>query len=281
MPSAKSSLILPGDTKLGSGVYGTVYKVPAKRLFRYFPLKNFGEFVAVKVVKYDHLKNALQEVVMMRKAAKCIPGYVPRVYDYRHGENTLFIIMENLEGYRHVEPLSIEQYEKIESIRDRLRACGIIHGDLNFRNILFRGDDIKIIDFGLSSMGTELNTSLHIMVPSSLDHALDKRNLHHVSKWISKDSKLASYALHRAIKDPWPEAVDHIMSTYKPGPSGNLGRLIDRADPALDNVFRKHKLIENTGSQSQSTSPPRPRSRSSHYPSPLSSLSPSPKRKRI
>jgi serine/threonine protein kinase len=120
--------------------------------------------VAIKMLKHEMAMNP-DFLEIFRNEAKTIaqlnhPNIV-KVYDIEELYQTVFIIMEYLDGIPMKNILSVKQKLSISQIVDiTMQVCygleyahnhGIIHQDINPRNIFIQTDgQVKIIDFGLA-----------------------------------------------------------------------------------------------------------------------------------
>jgi CRP-like cAMP-binding protein/tRNA A-37 threonylcarbamoyl transferase component Bud32 len=150
--------------------------------------------VAIKMMRHDMAADP-DFLGNFRNEAKTIANLnhenIVQVHDIEERYRTVFIIMEFVQG----ESLT-DMLERLKTIPSRLAAdylyqiCsgldyahqqGIIHRDINTKNIMVQQDDrLKILDFGLACpMGTEDFSSLGTlmyMAPEQINsHPLDQR----------------------------------------------------------------------------------------------------------
>ncbi len=86
-------------------------------------------------------------------------SYIVKIFEYFETDNSIFIVMEYLEGkelfeflvkksVRITEKLVCKVAKQVLSALNYLHTQGIIHGDIKSENILFNGKNISLIDFG-------------------------------------------------------------------------------------------------------------------------------------
>lgn len=152
------------EAALGGGSFGTVYRA-------FDPL--VGEHVALKVLRPELSKNTEQmerlrrEVVLARKVDH--PG-VCRIHDLHQDGETLFVVMELIEGETldtvcargALSPLRATRM--IEDVCRALAAAhdvGVLHRDIKPSNVMVRasaahhaeqrGDEVTLVDFGIAT----------------------------------------------------------------------------------------------------------------------------------
>lgn len=140
---------------IGQGGYSIVYKGVHSRL---------NMPVAVKMLKHDMAMDA-DFLETFRGEAKTIGGFnhenIIKVYDIEEMFRTVFIVMEFVDGPSIKSIIRKEGFIAFPRVVDFLiQICagleyahrqGIIHRDIKPANMLVRqGDQIKILDFGLS-----------------------------------------------------------------------------------------------------------------------------------
>lgn len=130
--------------KLGSGKEGTTYLVEERDTkIRY----------AMKVFKAQKSHNRLKtEALMLKRASKV--GISPMLVDIDIVSK--YIVMELMDGHlidlitKQKGKLKEKQQERIIEIFEALDKIKIFHGDINMRNYMYKGEQIYIIDFGMS-----------------------------------------------------------------------------------------------------------------------------------
>lgn len=170
---------------IGQGGYSIVYKGVHSRL---------NMPVAVKMLKHDMAMDA-DFLNTFHREAKTIAGFnhenIIKVYDIEELFRTVFIVMEFVDGQTIKGLIQNEGFIAFPRVVDFLiQICagleyahrqGIIHRDIKPANILVRrGDQIKILDFGLSCPpGTEeldFPGSVPYMSPEEIEGvAVDQR----------------------------------------------------------------------------------------------------------
>lgn len=204
--------------KIGEGQYGNVYKVPVNRLRHWgihWDAARPEKYVAVKVIRHAGPED-MEEVRLTKKAAACVPHAIPEIYDSFFKDGSLYIVMELLDGYRHPTRLTVQQYDRVKKIVDTLRACGLVHGDIHFGNILVRGESMKLIDFGSAQESNRANTTLGLLSYTGYTNAFDDRNLGAISAWINRNANIGPHALHNALKHSWRNGIRHVMTRHAP-----------------------------------------------------------------
>ena len=147
--------------QIGEGGMGTVYKAKDTKLDRFVALKFLPSQLATTE---DEKARFIQEA----KAASAMnhPN-ICTIYDIQKHEETLFIVMEYIDGVTlkdNTQTLSDKKIlEYAAQIAEGLAAAhekGIVHRDIKPDNIMIRKDGIvQIMDFGLAKLYTESNVS--------------------------------------------------------------------------------------------------------------------------
>ena len=163
---------------IGRGAFSIVYKGEHKSL---------GMPVVIKMMRHDMARheNFLEN---FHNEAKIIAGlshnHIIKVYDFDERYQTLFIIMEHVNGeslttmiqrLRTLPPLLVADYlTQICSALAYAHQRGIIHRDINPSNIIVQlNDQVKVLDFGLACPeGTEdfgNSGTAHYMAPEQIE----------------------------------------------------------------------------------------------------------------
>jgi len=170
---SQNQLIGSGDTdwkkkytlvsKIGSGAYGTVYKVMHRDLNQLRAMKVISKQY---VLSQDGDQSFLKEIEVLSNLDH--PNIL-KIYEYFVDENKYYILMELCEGGELYEKIIEFQYfsehdaakimKKLFSCIFYLHSKGIVHRDLKPENILLekeKNDEmkdftIKLIDFGTSN----------------------------------------------------------------------------------------------------------------------------------
>jgi CRP-like cAMP-binding protein len=142
--------------------------------------------VAVKMMRHDMAMEP-EFIDGFRREAKTIAGFshgnIVKIYDIEEKYRTVFIIMEYLDGKTlqqilettpRLSPKKVVKY--VQQICHGLRYAHqqeIVHQDIKPGNIfILPGDDVKIVDFGLScTCGTEamMTGTPHYMSPEQIE----------------------------------------------------------------------------------------------------------------
>jgi CRP-like cAMP-binding protein len=150
--------------------------------------------VAIKMMRHDMAADA-DFLINFRSEAQTIANLnhenIVKVHDIEERYRTVFIIMEYVQGQplldllehlRQIPPqLAADYLYQICSGLDYAHQLGIIHRDINTKNIIVQQDDrLKILDFGLACpIGTEDFSSLGTlpyMAPEQINSdCLDQR----------------------------------------------------------------------------------------------------------
>jgi len=212
---------------IGRGGFSLVYK--GEHLGLAMP-------VAIKMMRHDMAMDA-DFLANFRNEAKTIANLnhenIVKVYDIEERFRTVFIIMEYLEGESVADMLArLKKIPPALAVDYLIQICaglhyahrqGIIHRDINTKNIFVQPDDrIKILDFGLACpIGTEDFSSLGTlayMAPEQIESdPLDQRT----------DIYALAVAAYEMLvgERPFPEEdIKKLM---------DLHRTLDIPDPAL------------------------------------------------
>jgi len=141
--------------KLGSGGFGSVYKAIDSILEKEVAVKFLNPDCIDSAKKFHRVK---REINISRKITD---KRVVKIYSLEEHEGIHFLVMEYLQGkslkdklkkesvidWREFRPVFINIMKGVKALHDQ----GIIHRDLKPSNImLLGGDEIKILDFGMS-----------------------------------------------------------------------------------------------------------------------------------
>jgi serine/threonine protein kinase/Flp pilus assembly protein TadD len=182
--------------KIGEGGMGIVYKVHDTKLDRTVALKFLSSPVSFS---QENKTRFLNEA---RAAAALNHPHILSVYDIDEQDNTMFLVMEYINGktlkshisnLKSVEGISLtKSLDLAEAIARGLKAAhdkNIIHRDIKPENIMLSVDgNVKIMDFGLAKLkgGSQLTrtgTSLGTLAYMSPEQAQGSQADHRTDIW--------------------------------------------------------------------------------------------------
>jgi tRNA A-37 threonylcarbamoyl transferase component Bud32 len=100
---------------------------------------------------FDSVDNIKREIYISKLAGD--NGLSPKVHDYFQFGDNIYMIMDKLDEtlenmmYDNKFPML---YKKVQNKINLIHDLGIVHKDLKLDNIMVKGDDVFIIDFGLA-----------------------------------------------------------------------------------------------------------------------------------
>lgn len=153
---------------IDSGGFGSVYK--AEKDSRLYAIKIFREDYVLKEYREKDENNRIRREIEIMKSVSH-PNLIDYVDDFKEtisGVPSYFLVMEFAQGINLRKILNKERLSEDEAIHlflkilDGINALhsirgdnddtGIIHRDLKPENIIVNGNDIKILDFGISKV---------------------------------------------------------------------------------------------------------------------------------
>src|ERR1035438_5722758 len=166
------------EAKLGEGGMGVVYKAKDMRL---------GRSVALKFIKAQFSRRWERDARVLgdrdearkrlwheaRSLARSSHPYVCQVFDADEDGETLFLVLELLEGQSLAGRLATGPLTASEALQiarqvlaalDALHGLGIVHRDLKPSNVFLTPHGVKLLDFGLArSTGDSLSASVSVV----------------------------------------------------------------------------------------------------------------------
>jgi len=150
---------IDSKNKLSAGSYGETFVGTIKDKFENsIPcvVKNYIAYKPNEVMDEDIIK----EIIFLRLLNQFNVEGVVKLYGVLMHQNHLFLVLEKLDttlhDFRvkdrtHVDPAQVKRiFHDLLVAIDSMHALGILHNDLKLANIMLKGEDIKLIDFGLS-----------------------------------------------------------------------------------------------------------------------------------
>ena len=125
------------------GKEGIVYEVVDKKGTSY-AMKTFRKTKSSVTLK--------REVTLQERGAKA--GISPKIYDYDTVNKT--IVMEKMDYHLihkindKERSLSVKQQKDIITIYTKLDNIGVLHGDVNLLNYMYKGSKLYMIDYGFA-----------------------------------------------------------------------------------------------------------------------------------
>jgi serine/threonine-protein kinase len=153
---------------IDSGGFGSVYK--AEKNSRFYAIKIFREDYVLKEYREKGENNRIRREIEIMKSVSH-PNLIDYVDDFKEtvsGVPSYFLVMEFAQGINLRKVLNLKTLSEDEAIHlflkilDGINALhsirgdnddtGIIHRDLKPENIIVNGNDIKILDYGISKV---------------------------------------------------------------------------------------------------------------------------------
>ena len=153
---------------IDSGGFGSVYK--AEKDSRLYAIKIFREDYVLKEYRVKGENNRIRREIEIMKSVSH-PNLIDYVDDFKEtvsGVPSYFLVMEFVQGINlrkvlnqktlsedeaiHLFLRILDGINALHSIRGDNDDTGIIHRDLKPENIIVNGNDIKILDYGISKV---------------------------------------------------------------------------------------------------------------------------------
>ena len=148
---------------LGKGGMGEVYAGVDETLKRR---------VALKAVRAEHRLSPIAKARFLREArilSQLDHPNICRVYDYIEGDDSDWLVLELIEGKSlqtaiaaGLEPASrMRIAQQIADVLVATHTAGVVHRDLKPGNVMLtRGDEVKVLDFGLAQSAQPQSTGV-------------------------------------------------------------------------------------------------------------------------
>jgi serine/threonine protein kinase len=148
-----------------------------KNLRFFYKAKYNGRECFIKLGENDAI-SMNREISANKYIKECGLDFIPDmlICDEFYDDDTVMIATEYIFGLKNFEtPENQEHFEKVcvsfEYVHRCLEKFGIIHGDLNRSNIALRGNDIILIDFGISWIpGADNHIPLKLLPGSGISY---------------------------------------------------------------------------------------------------------------
>ena len=148
---------------LGAGGMGEVYRAWDTRLERTVAIKVLPERASQKPEQRNQLENEARAISKLTHPNICT------LHDISHHQGRDFLVLELVEGktlrevlnagslpVRKVIPIAVQIADGLA----RAHELGIVHRDLKPENLMVSAEAVKILDFGLASLGLESEEAL-------------------------------------------------------------------------------------------------------------------------
>lgn len=147
---------------IGRGSYATVYKARSKDSGTFYAIKQIRK---AKVIEQKLEKGLYMEIKIMFSINH---PYIIKLYHYFEDEVYLNLVMEFAEGgnlYRILKKIdflsAIKYFVQLVKAVNYLHTCSppVIHRDIKAENLLVKEGNLKLTDFGFSSLMADVRTS--------------------------------------------------------------------------------------------------------------------------
>lgn len=234
------------NNKIGDGAYADIFIMENGLL---------KKKIKEKYVLTDKITKRLNyEYDMMEKLSECLN--VIKVYEYNKSEN--YIIMEKCDEnlYQYLETnIDISDSQKLKIIKDLLSGMkfahdiDIIHRDLHLGNILRKGNDFLICDFGLGKDENQIKSLISSSDPKNSHFFIDPIGLKNFKKLDKKSDIYSIGKIIDYIMSDGTESKDHIFSYIVTKCTARTKEeRYNKVDDIIENLDRQINDIENSES---------------------------------
>ena len=138
---------------IGKGMYSKVY---------YGYHRETGKEIALKKIFFNQLQNKIKDRIIteINILQRLNHSNIIKLYDYKFDGEYILLVMEYCNGgdlkkwmeRSHTEEEIVSIFKQILYSISHLHINGIMHRDIKPENIIFHNDEIKICDFGFSTI---------------------------------------------------------------------------------------------------------------------------------
>lgn len=190
--------------ELGSGLYGTVHEAckdkpcRGKSASRYVIKVSLLIAPGGKKIDNELLQNAYHDYYFMSQLQST--GLVPKVYDFWFCDNSMaFLVMERMDkNFADVlehqnQHMTLAQERRLRHILATLNSLEIIHDDIRAPNMMVKGNQLYLIDFGRAGNFQRHKNPLTGRAYQMVPYSFRGRELAHFYKTAQKRQDLLKY----------------------------------------------------------------------------------------